>query len=210
MATATLLGHGAPSSTVSRLFRFTVPQYIKLAAENAFGYEARTELIDGLVVQKMARDAPHDGTLGYLTRRFGRWLPDDWIHRCQLGLLLARSVPEPDLAIVRGPETTYQRRHPRAADAALLVEVANSTLEYDRETKGPLYAEARIPEYWIVNVVEFQVEVYTQPRGGKEAHYRKRVDYSGRKYVPLILGGREIAKLSVSDLFAGLTASEGK
>jgi len=185
-------------------YRFSVAQYLKLAGEEFFGRENKVELINGLVVEKMTRYAPHDGTLALLYAWFVRQLPKAWVARCQLGLVLAFSVPEPDIAVVRGPEETYQRRQPRAADTGLLVEVAESSLEYDREVKGPLYAEARIPEYWIVNVVDLQVEVYTQPRGGKSPGYRQRKDYSGRTAVPLVLDGQSIGKLAVAGLFAGL------
>jgi Uma2 family endonuclease len=188
-------------------YRFSVAQYLRLSADEFFGPENKVELINGLLVRKMVRDAPHDGTLTLLYPWLVRQLPEDWVARCQLALVLARSVPEPDLAVVRGPKQAYQKRHPRAADAALLIEVAESSLEYDRQVKGALYAEAHIPEYWIVNVVDFQIEVYTQPRGGKSAGYRQRKDYSGRTAVPLILDDRSIGKLSPAELFAGLTAT---
>ncbi len=167
MATAALPARATQPAAASQLYRFTVPQYMKLIGEGFFAHGMRTE-------------------------------------RLQLGLMLARSVPEPELAVVRGPARKYRRQHPRGADTVLIIEVADDSLDDDRRQKGPIYAAARIPEYWIVNVVDFQVEVYTQPRAGKSPRYRQRKDYSGKASVPLILDGKEIAKLSVTDLLAGL------
>jgi Uma2 family endonuclease len=195
----------APPASQPELYRFTVPQYLKMAYADIFGLSNSVELIDGLVVEKMTRYPPHDGTVAFLNRWLARVLPEAWGLRCQLGLLLARSVPEPDFALVRVPEETYFHRHPGPSDTGLVIEVAEATLEYDRKRKGPLYAEARIPEYWIVNVVELQVEVYTQPRAGKSPGYRRRTDYTDTALL-LALDGREIARLDVAKMFAGLAS----
>jgi hypothetical protein len=115
-------------------------------------------------------------------------------------LLLARSVPEPDFAIVRGPAKAYLKRHPRPADTGLLIEVADSSRLTDRREKGLWYAEARISEFWLINLVDGLVEVYTEPRAGKVPTYRQRHDYRKRDKVPLVLAGHEIGRLAVSDL----------
>lgn len=206
MPTATLPARAIRPT--EELYRFSVPQYMKLIGEGFFGHDTRTELINGLVIHKMTRYAPHDGTLDFLNRWFIRQLTDDWASRCQLGFVLSHSVPEPDLAIVRGPAKKYRRQHPRGADTFLVIEVAEDSLDGDRREKGPMYAAARIPEYWIVNVVDFQVEVYTQPRAGKTPGYRQRKDYSGKASVPLVLDGKEIAQLPVADIFDDLLTEE--
>ena len=77
------------------------------------------------------------------------------------------SEPEPDLAVVRLPRQQYRLRHPNTEDVLLLVEVADSSLEFDQQVKLPLYAEHGIPEVWIVNVAEQQVEIHTSPQEGK-------------------------------------------
>lgn len=189
-----------------QLYRFTVPQYMQLAGDGFLGHDTRTELIEGLIVRRGRRSPAHDSTLSRLNRRFVLLLPDAWVSRTLSGLILRRSALDPDLAIVHGPGEKYRRRHPRAADTLLVLEVADASLEEDRQVKGALFAAARIPEYWIVNVVDFQVEVYTQPRGGKTPGYRQRQDYAGGTSVPLVLGGKEIVKLPVADVFGGLVA----
>jgi Uma2 family endonuclease len=115
----------------------------------------------------------------------------------------ADSQPEPDLAIVKGPAGRYEARHPKPSEIALLIEVADTTLLDDRNLKGRLYARARLPVYWIINLVERKVEVYTQPRGGKAPAYRERRDYGREESVPLILVGHPMGLIPVRDLLPG-------
>jgi Uma2 family endonuclease len=194
----------AALSPSQELYRFSVAQYMTLIDEGVFGTDVRTELIDGLVVRKMTRNSPHDSTLGFLNRWFSRQLSDEWDVRCQLGLVLARSVPEPDLLIARGPAEKYRDRHPRGTDTFLVIEVAEDSLDSDRRDKGPVYAGARIPEYWIVNVVDFQVEVYTQPRAGKTPGYRHRQDFTSPANLPLLLDGQALGEIPIAKVFGGL------
>ncbi|MBL8800239.1 MAG: Uma2 family endonuclease [Planctomycetia bacterium] len=190
-----------PISTPPReLYRFTVAKYLDLVAAGVLGPDDHVELLEGWLVQKMSRNPPHDGTLNLIIPLLLSLLPLDYVLRNQSALVLARSVPEPDLAMVRGPGTLYLKRHPRPADVGLLIEVADSSRLLDRREKGKLYAEARIPEFWLINLVETQVEVYTQPKGGKSPAYKQRQDYQAGQEVPLILNGQEVGRLAVSSL----------
>ncbi len=110
------------------------------------------------------------------------------------------NVPEPDAAVVKGPIRRYLKHHPYPADIALLVEVSESTLDQDRGIKLEMYARDRIPEYWIVNLVDRVVEVYTQPKGGKTPSYRQMVSYGAGSSVPLRTAGKELGEIPVSDL----------
>ncbi|MBI4601156.1 MAG: Uma2 family endonuclease [Planctomycetes bacterium] len=113
----------------------------------------------------------------------------------------AESEPEPDLAVVRGPASRYARSHPGPEDVAFLVEVADTTLVRDRGFKGRIYARARVPIYWIVNLVDRQIEVYTGPSGpAEEPGFSSRRDYSLGEAVPVVLEGREIGRIAVKDL----------
>ena len=118
----------------------------------------------------MSINPPHAAALARLTRRFGRMLDEIWVIREQSPVTIppGNSEPEPDLVVARGPdERSTTTRHPNPRDIALVVEVADSTLPVDRDQKLNAYAAADIPEYWIVNLVDRRVEVYTMPRGGK-------------------------------------------
>jgi Uma2 family endonuclease len=162
----------------------------------------RVELIDGQIVAKMTHNPPHDTSVDLTQSEVSAVLPEDWRVRVQSAITLpgADSEPEPDVAVVRGPARRYRRSHPRAKDIALLIEVADATLRYDRTTKHRLYAGARIPVYWIVNLIDSYVEVYTLPRGGRSPGYRNRQDYSLSEAVPVVIEGREIARIAVQEL----------
>jgi hypothetical protein len=182
------------------LYRFSVEQYDRMAELGIFGGDDRAELIEGLIVRKMTQNPPHPRAVTRLMKQLIPLLPKDWDLRVQGPIALARSRPEPDFAVVRGPDKRYADRHPRPAEIGLLIEVGDSSFLSDRRSKIPLYAAARIVEVWLVNLVEGQVEVYAHPRGGKSPAYREQRDYRAGEEVPLVIGGKELARLAVSDL----------
>ncbi len=182
------------------LYRFTVEQYHGMIEKGILTENDRVELLEGRIVCKMPHNPPHDGTIVRINRRLTRVLSEDWWVRVQCAIATPDSAPEPDLAIVRGPEEVYFTRQPTPQDVALLIEVADSTLARDRGEKRRLYARARISAYWIVNIPDAQVEVYTQPRAGRSPAYRQERIYRGDEVVPLILDGKEVAQFAVRDL----------
>ncbi|HEX5272003.1 MAG TPA: Uma2 family endonuclease [Gemmataceae bacterium] len=199
---------GLPVTIHRPFYRLTVEQYLRMTEAGILGKYDRVELIEGLLVQKVTRHPPHDVSLSLINRRLARILPDEWALRVQMAIALRRSMPEPDLVIARGPEQRYALRHPGPRDIALLIEVADSSLLEDRTTKATLYADARISEYWVVNTVHHQIEVYTEPRGGQVPAYRQRRDYAPDEEIPITLKGQEIARLRVRELLPPLPARE--
>ena len=143
--------------------RFTVDEYHQLIEQGYFSSDERFELLEGWIVAKMSRNPIHDAAVDLVEQILRRVLGDGWYVRGQKAFTTADSEPEPDVAVVRGSPRDYAARHPGPADAALIVEVANSTLADDREIKGRLYARAGVQEYWIVNLVDRVVEVYRLP-----------------------------------------------
>jgi len=128
--------------------------------------------------------------------------PDGWYVDSQEPITLNDSEPEPDIAIVRGDTRDYLDRHPGARDLSLVVEVADSTRERDRTLKQRLYGRAGIPVYWIVNLVERQLEVYSQPVELPSGPlYQQRQDYSLSDAVEVAIGDRTAGSLRVRDLF---------
>jgi Uma2 family endonuclease len=122
--------------------------------------DERIELIRGEIVAKMPIGDPHIDCVNCLTQLFVRAVANHVTVSIQNPVRLADSEPEPDVVLKR----SGTRGKPSPADILLLIEVAESSLEYDRDVKGPLYAEAGIGEYWIVNIIENCVEVYRDPR----------------------------------------------
>jgi len=188
------------------LHRFSVDQYEKMIEAGILTSADRVELIEGIVVQKMTQHPPHAVAIDFALDALHPLLPDGWRLREQKPIKLSNSEPEPDLVIVRGPLQRYERRHPGPRDIALLLEVADTALEADRQEKGRTYARAHIPVYWIINLIDRQVEVYTEPKGGKTPAYRRRMDYTFKAQVPLRIEGNEVGQVSVSELLPSASA----
>jgi Uma2 family endonuclease len=202
MATATAHYIGIPlRGRVAGFRRFSVAEYHKLIDIGLLTEDDDLELLDGHLVTKMSRNPAHDGTLNKVEKRLQRVLPHGWDTRNQSAITLSFSEPEPDFLIVRDEPSGYTTRHPTPADAGLVVEVSNTTLDTDREDKIPLYASAGIPTYWIVNVVDRIIEVYTDPDpAASPPAYRTRTDFAPGSAVPLVLDGTVVASLPVDDL----------
>jgi Uma2 family endonuclease len=183
-----------------RVHRFTIEQYERMGELGFLTTRDRVELLEGWIVDKMTQYPPHATTIDLLVDAVRAVLPTEWIVRDQKPIHANSSMPEPDVAIVPGPRRRYAKRHPAARDVALVIEVADTSLEEDRERKGRIYAAARIPVYWIVNIPDGLVEVYTQPRTGKAPSYRRRQDFTRKGELPLSVAGSDVAWLAVRDI----------
>lgn len=183
------------------LYRFSVDKYHKLIENGILTEDDDLELLDGYLVHKMSRNPPHDAAIQRIQKRLFRALPPNWDLRIQSAITLSHSEPEPDLAIVRGDESRYLTNHPGPADIGLVIEVADSTLDSDRSDKGRFYAEDGITCYWIVNLVDRQIEVYTLPSSttGTPA-FGQRQDYRMSDDVPLLLDAAAVGNIPVRDL----------
>ncbi len=182
--------------------RLSVAEYHRLIELGVFTEGDNVELIEGyLVQQKTPRSPPHDGTNHRALDRLTRVLPSGWDLRIRCAITLADSEPEPDLAVVREDHDGYLKRHPGVADVGVVIEVADSILDGDRVDKGRVYARNGIPCYWILDVVDHQVEVYTAPSGPTTSPaYTQRQDYRAGDSLPLVLDGNAVAQVPVRDL----------
>lgn len=140
----------------------TVDQYEFLVEIRFFG-DARVEMLDGFVVNKTVHGSLSCKIISILGRLFSRSLSNAVAIRQQMPVQLQRSEPEPDLAVVVGPEDRYDHGPPRPQDILVVMEVADSSLAKDSGIKLRAYARNAIREYWIINCVDRQVEVYTEP-----------------------------------------------
>lgn len=148
--------------------RWTRDEIYRIADMGLFTPEERWELVNGELLEQMPENPPHITahklTNDALVRAFAG--QNVHAHSAHPVVLSAHSEPVPDVAIVRGMPRQYATRRVTSADVVLIVEVSDSTLEYDRTTKRDLYAAAGITEYWIVNVRERQLEVFRAPVEG--------------------------------------------
>ena len=190
----------SPPVPWDRLARFTVDEYERMIDLGILGDGERLELFEGWIVEQMPHNAPHDSAVSRLQRRLGRVMGDGWLIRVQSAIKLKASVPEPDIVVVPEPEEQYDEKRPIPRQIAILAEVADSSLAEDRTTKLELYAEAKLLEYWIVNLVDRRVEVYTRPRGGKNPTYRARQDYGFNDKVPVTLAGKTVGSIPVREI----------
>lgn len=151
-----------------RLRRITRLEYERMGEEGYFGPDERVELLDGLVFAVTPPLPPHVWATHRIARQL-RPVEDRAEVRVQAPVAISEwSEPEPDVSVV--PLADYRTEHP--AGASLVIEVSYSTVRYDRGIKRRVYAEAGIPEYWIVNLADRVVEVYTDPREGAYASVR--------------------------------------
>ncbi len=129
--------------------------------------ESGWEVIDGYLMDKMSIGSRYAGTVKKLNRKLVEFLNDTAIVSVQDPIHIDDyNEPEPDIALLKPREDFYTESHPTPEDVLLLIEVSNSTVEYDREIKKILYAKAGIREFWLVNLQNNTVEVYSQPKNG--------------------------------------------
>ena len=141
-----------------------VEEYYHMAEAGILTHKDRVELIRGELIRMSPISKGHAYIVDRLNHFLGKRLGDRAFIRVQNPLRIDQySEPEPDLSILKPPLETYKERHPIPSDIILLIEVAKTSLDYDREIKLPLYAEAKIPVVWLVNLTKATIEVYQKP-----------------------------------------------
>lgn len=183
------------------VWRFSVTQYHEMLRAGILAEDDPVELLDGWLVSKMIKNPQHRLATELVREVLDGMTPQGWHVNSQEPITLSASEPEPDVSIIRGSRREYLDRHPVPADIGLVVEIADASLSRDKVLKKSLYAQAGIPVYWIVNLVERCVEVYTDPSAqGRDSDYRTRRDYASSDEIPVVLETREIARVPVRDL----------
>lgn len=147
---------------------FTVTQYHQMATAGILCDTDRVELINGDIIDMSPINSEHAGMVNRLLRVLTKKLLGKAIMTIQNPIHLDDiSEPEPDLTIAKIREDDYISAHPRPKDVFVVIEVADTSLDKDREIKAPLYAKHGIPEYWIVNLKDKQIELFRQPSNGE-------------------------------------------
>jgi Uma2 family endonuclease len=198
MMTAPLQLPTSPPEGFPGLYRFSVAQYDRMVQDGTIGKNERVELIEGLLVTKMGKNPPHvfAGKLGL--KRLDRLVTPGWHVGKEDPVVVSEwGKPGPDLSVVRGTENDYLDRAVTAADVALVLEIAESSLATDRSVMTKVYATAGIPVYWIVNLIDRQIEVYTHCSNDG---YQSRQDVAIDRDVPVVIDGREVGRIAVSDI----------
>jgi Uma2 family endonuclease len=175
------------------LFPLSIGRYHEMIRHGIVKDDDPVELLEGVLVRKMPKNPPHSLTNQRLRKAIENQLPKGWEVRVQEPVTLEGNEPEPDLTVVRGEDKDYALRHPGPGDVVLLTEISESSLPRDRGPKKLAYARAKIALYWIVNLVEAKVEVYSEP-GPTPAgpDYLKREDFDVTQTLELEVGGKMI------------------
>lgn len=180
------------------LYRMPLEKYEEMVASGVFTKRDRFHLIAGLLVDKMTKNPPHSAACEAIRAAIEPLLPSGFHIRGEHPLRIPSqsSMPEPDLVVVQGTWRDYAVRHPEPADARLVVEVADSSLALDRQL-GRMYAAAGVPVYWILNLVDRQLEVYNEP---SPAGYKAERVFKSGGSVPLEIDACEIGRIVVAEM----------
>jgi Uma2 family endonuclease len=195
---------------IALLKRFTLSEYHRLTELGFFQEDDRLELIRGQIVQMAAKGTAYEVCSTRLLRELPKLLLEQALLRCQSPItLIDNSEPEPDFSIVQNREDDYLSGHPIAADIWLIIEISDSSLSYDQETKLPLYAESGISDYWIFNLPDNCLEAYSEP-------YQKPTGEFGYRVKRIVLAEEAIAlphfpdrQLSLTQIFPGQINLQG-
>ena len=180
-------------SAAARTRSWSRVEYEKLIATGIIDEDEKVELLGGQLVVREPQRAWHATAIRLVSAELRRAFGQGWEVDRQLPVALGdESEPEPDVAVVRGNPRDFRDAHP--SHPALIVEVADTSLAFDRRHKGSLYARARVPDYWIVNLQRRVLEVYRQPIRAASARY-------GWKYqsVRLLKAGATASPLAAPD-----------
>lgn len=184
--------------SVPSLYRLSVPQYEAMVASGVFAKRDRIHLVGGYLVAKMTEYPPHAAACEGTRQAITSLLPDGWHVRGDKPLKIPAcdSVPEPDLVVARGRWRDYERDHPGPSQVPLVVEVASTSLREDRRM-ARVYGAGGVAVYWIVNLADRQVEVYSDPAA---EGYRSVQAFTAAEAVPLMVDGTELGRIVVRDI----------
>lgn len=150
------------------LAKWTVDEYHRMV-EAGILRDRNVELLAGEIVEMSPETPIHYSTAKRGTKYLEALLAGKADVRFNGPITLLNSEPEPDIAVVRLPESAYRDRHPAPQDIFWIVEVAKTSLQKDLEVKASIYAAAEIPEYWVLNLSNQQLTVFRNPRNGQYA-----------------------------------------
>lgn len=190
------------SESAIRTRRWSRVEYDKLIEEGIFQRGERLELLAGQLVVREPQGTPHATGIRLVTRALRDvFQAGTWIVDMQLPVALdEESEPEPDVIVTAGDPRDFLAAHP--AQPVLVVEVGEASLTFDREEKGSLYARARVPEYWILNLRDRVLEIYREPHPDPPAPhgwaYRSRQDLAAGEHVTPLAA--PMARIAVADL----------
>jgi len=165
--------------SIAQAKRFTLDEYHRLTELGFFHEDDHIELINGEIIEMVSKGKAHETCLRNLWKLLPKLVVDRATLQSQAPITLPpNSEPEPDFAIVQNKDDNYLSAHPAPTDVLLVIEVSDSSLDYDQVVKIPLYAKAGISNYWIFNLFDNHLECYSEPyqdNQGKYGYSNKRI-----------------------------------
>ncbi|WP_435009437.1 Uma2 family endonuclease [Tundrisphaera lichenicola] len=190
----------APSSPVDVPYLFSVDDFYRMIDNDIFPDDARVGLWEGRVYEEMAKKHPHSFSWARLNAALFPILPPGWSLWAESSITLsADKVPLPDMVILRGDLETYRDRRPVAADVGLLIELADTSLKIDTGAKLRAYARAGIPAYWVFNLKEDVIYLYSDPIPSEE-RYSSTTTIGRDGSIPFVLEGAQVALIPTSNI----------
>lgn len=187
----------------------SVGRYHRMIQAGILTDDDPVELLEGLLIAKVRKTPQHSFVTGLLRDQLQQLPLIDWHVDSHVPVTTSDSEPEPDVAVIQGDIWAYAKRHPRSSEAPLVIEIADASLRRDRGIKKRLYARAAIPVYWIIDLIKWQVEVYTEPdTQGAPPDYRQRRIYRSTDHLPVVLDGVEVGQILVSDILPPPTTNK--
>lgn len=187
-----------PGYGLEAVYSLSLEQYERMVTDGTIAAENRVELLNGILVTKKGKNPPHSLAHYAIEEAIRKLMPPAyWLRHEEPIRITPNSEPEPDLSLVRGSPSDYGTRHPGARDVALVVEISDSSLPRDRGGKWFLYAGAAIPSFWILNLVDRRVEVYSEP---SSTGYGRCELFGPGGTIRLIIDGVELGVIEVDEL----------
>ena len=197
----TTLSCPSPAMPPEPVRRLSVEQYHAMIQNGILDEEDRLELLEGWLVDKMTKNPQHSVSTRRARNQLESAVSTGWYVDVQEPLTTDDSEPEPDVAVVRKSAVDSSQRHPGPDDVGLVVEVAGSSLARDRGQKKRVYATAGIPAYWIINLIDDQLEAFSDPtREGDRATYCTCNILQRGDEVAVVLDGQEVGRIAVAEL----------
>jgi Uma2 family endonuclease len=190
----------SPLPEPKEVVRISVEQYEQMIGSGVLAEDDPIELLNGIMVWKMPKKPEHSTATRRCARLLERVLPAGWHVRKEEPVRIPDyDEPEPDVSVVRGDDERYETQHPGPIDIALIAEVADSSLPRDRGQKREIYARARIPIFWIVDLASREVECYSQPG---ESGYASSIVVGLSDSIDVVIDGGSLGRIAVAELFA--------
>jgi Uma2 family endonuclease len=190
----------SPSSPEGNPYLFSVDDFYRMVDLDFFPDDARVGLWEGRVYEEMAKKQAHSFSWARLNAALLPILPHGWSLWAECWIAISPDkVPLPDMVILRGDLEAYRKRRPLAEDVGLLIELADTSLKIDTGTKLKAYARAGIPAYWVFNLKEDVIYIYTDPVPSED-RYASMTTIGREGSIPFVLDGTQVAMIPASSV----------